>query len=403
MPMQYLISSKFNALFSLLSYELFRLPLQEELTAADWSAVLEEGNRQAVTALLYPGMKKLSGIPEEARSRVRRTALASAKSFEQRLHFQQEIIALLETHTISCAVLKGTSVSCLYPDPGLRVSGDVDLLVDKEKLFAAGNLLEENGFIRIHEDERHFCFQKENIEVEIHPSVTIFPNTPKGSFSYAYMQKALQHTTTAQFNGINFPVLSGVYQLIALLAHMEHHLISSGIGLRQVCDWAATVNSQRNAIGPDEIEIMEQCGLLFFAKLMTRLCEKYFGMEPLDWSADAPDDLVELLMQDVLEGGNFNSQYTLRPFYGILTDVYITEDRKKCTSLRSYVKYIRKRSLKDFPWAKNQIWVAVFCIYYPVRLIMKMLFKKRKKFNLIQAARSAQNREKLFQQFNLYK
>ena len=45
---------------------------------------------------------------------------------------------------------------------------------------------------------------------------------------------------------LRFPMLSGAYQIIALLAHMEQHLDSSGIGLRQVCDWAVTAHALRN-------------------------------------------------------------------------------------------------------------------------------------------------------------
>lgn len=123
------------------------------------------------------------------------------------------------------------------------------------------------------------------------------------------MNGALSHTQDMEIQGIRFPILDSIYQMIGLLAHKEQHLATSGIGLRQICDWAVTMHALREQIGEKEIATLERCGLLHFAKVVTRLCEKYLGLPPCLWYQNAMDDQVDALMEDILSAGNFHEQY----------------------------------------------------------------------------------------------
>lgn len=147
-----------------------------------------------------------------------------------------------------------------------------------------------------------------------------FRESEKGRFTKQTMTDALRHTQEAEIGGVRFPMLSGAYQIIALLAHMEQHLATSGIGLRQVCDWAVTAHALRNCFDGETLALLERCGLLRFARIMTRLCERYLGLPPCPWTADASDALVAAMLSDVLEGGNFQAQYAKRPLADVLTD-----------------------------------------------------------------------------------
>ena len=151
--------------------------------------------------------------------------------------------------------------------------------------------------------------------------VSVFPESEKGRFTKQTMADALHHIQTAEIDSVRFPMLSGAYQIIGLLAHMEQHLATSGIGLRQVCDWAVTAHALRNCFDGETLALLERCGLLRFARIMTRLCERYLGLPPCPWTADASDALVDAMLSDVLEGGNFQAQYAKRPLADVLTGV----------------------------------------------------------------------------------
>ena len=392
-------STNLNAI---LATELFQQPLSIA-PSADWPSILTEANRHAVTALLYPTLKKLPDVPADILSQVRRTALFSAGAFDALLRSQAEIIAMLEEHHIPCAILKGTSVACCYPHPELRMPGDIDILVGEEKLQEACDVFAAAGYTYSHATEIHTCFHKNGIEVEVHSAVSFFPEEGKGAFTKQYMMDALQHVETAQIHDMSFPILAGTYQLIALLSHMERHLASSGIGLRQMCDWAVTVQAQRNVIGDAELSVLDQCGLLQFAKVATRACEKYLGLPHFSWCADVDDDLCDALMSDILDAGNFQAQRHTRYLSNVLTDTSYEDDGKKPSTVRHYLHYIRKRMQKDHPWAKSPLWVLVFGVYYPIRWIVRMLPEKGKRKHMTKAVQSAKNREKLLWELKVYK
>lgn len=71
---------------------------------------------------------------------------------EQRLI---EVVDLIESHHMPVRVLKGLAVATLdYPDPQMRPTGDVDLLVRGTDLAGAGQILERSGATRIDPDPR---------------------------------------------------------------------------------------------------------------------------------------------------------------------------------------------------------------------------------------------------------
>ena len=392
-----------SALLSVLSVELFSAPLSVA-PLADYPSILTEAKRHAVAALIYPGLKQGKSVPSEVLNSARRMALASAKAFETTLRAQQEVLSLLQG--IPCAVLKGMSVACLYPHPSLRVPGDIDILVNAENLNAAGSILLAAGYTYSHTTDIHTCFEKANadgstVSIELHTVVSTFPDSEKGRFAKAYMQDALRHTQTAQIGDVTFPVLSGTYQLIALLSHMERHLVNDGIGLRQFCDWAVTVHTQREHIDDEVLAILDRCGLLCFAKAATKMCEKYLGLPPFDWCADVPNDLADALLQDLLARGNFHAEKQVSPFTDALTDAY--GDSKQYSTLRSYFSYVRNRMRTDFPWAKSPLWLPAFSLFYPARWTVRLLLGKRKKFSLNQTIQAAQKRETFLKGLRLYR
>ena len=118
-----------QVLLSLLAYEFCGGALPTCVADLNWDKLLKLADDHAITALLYSGVKRLDGVPEQIVNRTRVAAVSSAMRSHYVLQVQQEIIELLMAEKIPCAVLKGMSVACYYPHPELRMSGDIDLLV----------------------------------------------------------------------------------------------------------------------------------------------------------------------------------------------------------------------------------------------------------------------------------
>ena len=108
-------------------------------------------------------------------------------------------------------------------------------------------------------------------------------------------------------------------------------------------------------------------------------------------------------MADVLDGGNFQSQYTKRPFAAVLTDAYDVSGKGRNSLFRNYIRYLKKYLRQNEPWAKSRLWLPVFGVFLPVRWGVRVLLGKRKQINLVHAVGTAREREKLLREMKLYR
>lgn len=390
-------------LLALLAYELFGGALPEDADGVDWPGLMQKANDHAVTALLYSGVKEMEGVPEAIVGRARGMALQASICSERVLNEQARIIALLTEGGIPCAVLKGTSVACLYPHPEVRLPGDVDILVGEEKLDAADAVMRAAGFSFEQDGEKHRNYRKADILVEVHRVTSLFPYTEKGQFADAYMRAALDETATGCMGGVSFPMLTVKFQLVALLAHMVQHMTSSGIGLRQLCDWAVTVHQLRGSIGQKDVELLDRCGLLRYASIVTRACEKYLGLPACGWRQDVPDELVDATMADILEVGNFYAQQGERTLSSTMMSNRREAQPGRHNPVVNYFRYARYLMEVQYPWAKSPLWVPIFSVYFPLRWVIRVMRGQRRGANPIKSMKTAQIREKLLREMELYR
>ena len=391
-----------KVLLSLLAHELFQRKLEIDASAVDWTAVLAEGDKHAVTALLYPGMRQLSDVPEDVLAKTRGAAITASIASENMLKNQREILDLLEANYILCAVLKGTSVSCFYPHPELRTPGDIDILTGEKGIEQAREYLTAAGFAFDHETEMHQAFYGLGALVEIHRTASMFPDLPKGKYAAAFMGGALEHRHEGTLSGIAFPCLDFPYQMVSLLAHIERHMRSAGIGLRQICDWAVTIHAHREDLGEEELSLLEQCGLLHFAKIVTGMCEKYLGLPAFSWSQDVSQGDVDALAADILTAGNFQAQEGMGKVSAVMLGAKFSVADQKINILRNYRLHVRYRIEMQYPWAKSPLWQPVFWVYFPVQRALRVLAGRRKKVSLRKAVRYAQERQELIRRLKLY-
>ena len=395
------LSAETRAMLNLLACELFGREMEIDASKVNWHRVLAEANRHVLTAFLYPGLRHLNGVPEEILSRARNAAMLSVARMEESLRAQDGVLDLMRSRDIPCAVLKGFSAACRYPHPELRVPGDVDLLVGGENLERACAALEQAGYRRDHETEMHVNFVGSGVSLEVHRSASVFPNTEKGRAARAYMEQALRHTEQVELHGYAIPVLAVPHQLVSLLAHMERHMSQSGIGLRQICDWAVAVQARRAQIGENELQALEHCGLLPFAQVITKLCERYLGLPPLAWAQGAPDALADAVMNDVLTSGNFHVQRRELNISSVMID-RAGENGARSWVVRNYVRYVQRRVRQNYRWAKSRLWIPLFCAYFPLQWALRVLRGKRKRVKISQAVHEAHARERLLRSLKLY-
>ncbi len=103
----------------------------------DWNKFLTVAENHAVLPLLYDRLMEET-LSEENRERVEKAGRRVVQQSYHLLFFSRYVTELLQQQGIQVVLLKGPAISCYYPVPELRKSGDVDLLLlDKDKLAQA--------------------------------------------------------------------------------------------------------------------------------------------------------------------------------------------------------------------------------------------------------------------------
>lgn len=297
-----------QVLLGLLGYALFNVPV-EIPKDLDWAALYEEAKVQAVLPLVFDAAAKVAHIPEGISSKYMQSCIQYAFNNEQLLYEQQQVLALMRAHNIPCVVLKGSSSALWYPNPDLRIMGDIDILVPPEQQMEAVRILQSYGYGEIW-DKNHQCHMtvsKNRILVEVHKEPNgLWLNVSEqvAQKFHAYFADAIEKS---RMQG-DLCVLSDAHQAVVLLLHKLEHFLNGGLGLRQLCDWAVFVDQRlTQALWRSLKPVLEDMGMLYFAGVITRLCVDFLKLpvEKAPWAMAYAAELSENVMQEILNAGNF--------------------------------------------------------------------------------------------------
>ncbi len=114
----------------------------------DWPALLRDGEREGVAAVLHAAIRDAGlTLPFEARQAAERQGALDALWRAQLDRTLDEALAALDAHAIRVVPLKGPALAeRLYPDPSVRPSSDLDLLVAPGDLDRAAAALATLGY-----------------------------------------------------------------------------------------------------------------------------------------------------------------------------------------------------------------------------------------------------------------
>ncbi len=376
----------------------------------DWEKIGSAARKHMILPLVHKGAALLPALqrpPEQLQKAWVNYTIGSVLRGDQLKSAQEEIIAQLTAADIPCAVLKGTSVAALYPDPELRSLGDIDLLVRRKQCQDAVDVLKANGFHEHESDHAfHIGFEKDNVYLELHYAVTEFPDSPAGDYIRNKLCDAISRIKVIHWESHQIPVLSEPDQALALLLHMERHLVASGIGLKQLCDWHVFMHSLReDTLRNQVLPAIDACRLLQFARIATRICIDYLGLdrEKHRWCEQAARDTADMFLADILSSGNI--------FGGDLeraaSSVFVKGEessKRKATMLISAVRNLAVSARKQFPVStKVPVLLPFFCIYIPVRYWFRSMKGARPKQSVRKIAAYAWKRKRLYRRLSLFK
>ena len=279
-----------------------------------WTAVLKEAWAQTVVAIASPA------VPKEEKEQWRIPEAQNKMRFLQNLNEQTALIKLFHHAGISMVILKGFASAMYYPVPVQRSMGDIDFIVPQERMEEAAKLMEENGYVILHQTDRHYTYKKNHMIYELHRRYC------EDNWDFEHLITAgIPKAVSREVYGKAFPVFPDEVNGLVLLDHIRGHLYS-GLGLRQIIDWMMFVHAHPDdAIWEDRLlPPVRESGLETLAKTLTKMCKLWFGLpDKLSWCDSADEDTARRLMELVFSFGNFGrkTRSDMTPMDVIVTEV----------------------------------------------------------------------------------
>lgn len=351
-------------LLALIKTALFNLRL-EIPDDANWDNIFNSAKAQSIVSLLAPY------VPVNQRNKWLEVSFQNKAYFMRMLHEQNTLVNLFKANIIPFVIIKGTAAAVYFPSPASRTYGDIDIYLSEEHFEFAKSLLESNGYKYIDDEDRHYEYIKNGIEVELHSK---FGSNHYNDIEHILIN-GLSNTVECQVCNSLFPVLPTYENGLVLLGHIMMHLKTSGIGLRQIIDWMMFVHKELDDSAWFESfrPFASEAGLEKLALTVTFMCKKWLGLpNDISWCDNADEELADQLLIRVLDDGNFGRDRA--PF----------ESVKRSIRKEGFFKYLQRVGMENWVLAqKHVIFRPVAWLYQLCRFAFEGvigLIKRKKVF-----------------------
>lgn len=273
----------------------------------DWAALYAESRAQAVMPIVFSGISRYC-TDEEVRQNWRAVTMRSLQKNRRIQLCHSYVHKVMTENGIPYTIIKGCASAHDYPDPLMRAMGDVDFQVSPAYWDQAVALLEKEGFTVSGEDhELHVEFAKEGF-----PSGMEMHHDPFGVAKLRIpaladiIPEVVEKSVEVVSGDITFRMPDAFCHGTVLLLHAYRHLVSTGIGVRHLCDWAMFI---RDFDEDEFVEIFkeryEALGIWKLTQVFSATAHRYLGVPYQKWMDGAEDEDCLMLMLDILNGGNF--------------------------------------------------------------------------------------------------
>lgn len=296
---------------------------------ADWKMIFNLSRSHSVISWVYDGIEMLPSELKPPKGLLMKWFSLVLQVERANRHINSrlvELALLYEKNNIPFVLLKGQGIATAYPNPDHRQPGDIDVYIGPDNYKKANNLLQDNGAVRNHKEDvndKHCNLNWNGVTVENHIDVAKFAAPEYSKAWKGFFRRSFDGISVKrEFSGINVMLPSPYFNSIYLLVHILQHLQTSGIGLRQICDFMTVIRSNSESFNREEwIKDINLLGLDRAYTLFSYIAVKYFGLDrdmfPVYDENKAAD--ADELFEDVVISGNFgrewnNSRLVREPF-----------------------------------------------------------------------------------------
>ena len=283
----------------------------------DWQAVYDFAEKQQIIGVCSPTPYPV---------RVDQDVLFQWIGDEQQVRSQnnvlnrriEELCQIINGAGFRFCMLKGQGNAELYPDPGLRCAGDIDVWIDADEKSVIGFV--KNRYPDIEKSFKHIKFPVfDDVDVDVHttPLKLYYPSHKRELKKWIDQQKYKQfsHVVSLSSNGVNVSVPTVRFNVVYQMGHILIHLLDEGIGLRHMIDYYYVLRTLGEMSDAEKNEIAGEwkkfgmlrlaSGVMWVEKEILGLPEKLLIVEPNEKRG-------YMVLGKMLEGGNFGRHSSIQ-------------------------------------------------------------------------------------------
>ncbi len=359
----------------------------------NWENILSLARKHNISALLY---RTVSRLPKNLRPSQVLLDEWKEEAFHYGLHqFSQNqeeslILAEAKRQGILCVAFKGILLAELYPEPLMRTSRDVDILVALKDKDIMIKILEGQGYKLDKRDtsETVFTYEKYGVlSVELH--ISLWEEYIGKRRSLLEQLDLINPSTFIEITACDIPFHSLGYEqhLIYQIYHIIKHFSLAGVGIRHLTDLTLYINRYYEKINfPNFWDTMEILRYSVCCSYFFKICVDCFGMrkEALGGSKTKINIDFELLIEDIIDGGVFGNSSSERFHARNIIKPYLNNQKKielKKSKLVLGIIFPGSETIKSqYPYVKKNRILLPFAWIQRNCYLFKKQFSKNKSF-----------------------
>lgn len=278
----------------------------------EWEELLSESQKQAVVGIAFEALITLSKNGQKPPLDVFYEWLGLVEQIKgKNLLINQRCIDITQYFGkvgFGNCILKGQGNAQMYPDPLLRMPGDIDIWLEGKKEYIREYV--RKIYPNSEECVYHIDFPiYKGVQVEVHYIPSYIRSTKYGErLSNFYQENAsFQFSNKIRLEGVNGDVTAPThtFNIVYQMVHILNHFVNYGIGMRQIVDYYYLLLRSEEGNNKEKwIYIFKELGLIRIAGAVMWLLNSVLGLESQYLIAEADEARGRLLLNEIMACGN---------------------------------------------------------------------------------------------------
>ena len=246
--------------FSLLRVALWGTPA-DTMQVIDWEAVMRiaehHGNNVLLSDLAFC-LDEVNRPSPQLAARMQTEMRGNLFNQMQLKRILVSAVKLLREHHIEPVLLKGFGLASLYPNPGLRQFGDIDLFVGLDNFHPACAVLRtmQGGYTWGEEKDVgvHFNIEFGQYPMEVHRiSADVEDSKQRQVYDVIEREGLVEAPQQMSLEGFPLTIPSKNFVVFFTFFHAWHHFLTTGVGWRQLSDVAMALHAYHKQLDLDKL------------------------------------------------------------------------------------------------------------------------------------------------------